>query len=127
MDISAIQRRISMIRKMEAENKIRKDTLKQALEADGVYEAENKAAKEAASKKKLAKDAIYNQPANKAILEDILVDTEEINTLKEILSHELIDYLQKNGGRAEIEDESGDAVKFKFLVKLLPKGFTEQP
>lgn len=127
MEIATIQRRISMIRKLEEENKIRKDTLKQALESDRVYVEANQAAKETAGKKKLAKDAIFNQPNNRAILEDIQVDTEEINTLKDILNHELVEWYQQNGGKAEIEDESGELVKFKLLVKLLPKGFVEQP
>lgn len=127
MDIAAIGRRISLIRKLEEENKVRKDTLKQALESDVAYVEANKAVKEVSTKRKLAKDAILNQPANRAILEDIQVDTEEIATLKEILSAELVDVFAKNGGKAEIPDESGELVKFKFLVKLLPKGFTDQP
>ena len=126
MNIAAVSRRIGMIRKLEDENKIRKDTLKQALEGDEAYQTATKDAKEAASRKKIARDQIWSQSENRSILEDIKVDTEEIKTLKEILDHELFEYFRLNGIN-EIADDSGDLVKFKLIAKLFPKGFTDRP
>jgi len=126
MELSTIQRRIGMIRKLEEEIKIAKETLKQSLEDDQSYVAANTTAKEAANKKKVIKDQIWNQDSNRALLEDVKVNTEEIATLQEILNAELIDYARANN-TDEIQDESGNTIKFKMFVKLQRPGFTEQP
>ncbi len=125
MNIATIQRRIGMIQKFQDESRIAKDTLKQTLEDDPSYREAQLAAKETASKKKQIKDQIWAQPGNKALLEDIKVNNEEIATLQTILNSELADYYFKNG-KEEIEDESGTPIRFKLIAKLLPRGFTEQ-
>jgi len=126
MDIGTIQRRIGMILKFQEENKIAKDTLKQALDEDEPYHQANQELKEIAAKKKVLKDQIWAQPANKALLEDIKVNNDEVKTLQDILNHELLDFYQKNGS-FEIEDALGNPIKFKLIAKLFPKGFIEQP
>ena len=126
MDTSTIQRRIGMIEKLQQEIKIAKDALRQTLEDDGQYKSVNEEAKQATQKKKVIKDQIWNQPANRALLEDVKVNTEEINTLQDILNAELVDYAQKNN-TDEIEDESGNIIKFKIVAKLKPRGYVEQP
>lgn len=127
MDIATIQRRIGMIQKLQEEIKIAKGALKQVLEDDSAYKTVAEEAKQAASKKKQIKDQIWGSQANRALLEDIKVNTEEITTLQDILNQELVDYYHANGGKQEIEDESGNPIKFKVIVKLFPQGFTEQP
>lgn len=126
VDTSTIQRRISMIRKLEEEIKVAKDALKQALENDSAYVTANDEAKTTTNKKKVIKDQIWNQDGNRALLEDVKVNTEEIATLQEILNAELIDYARTNN-TDEIQDESGNTIKFKMIVKLQRPGFTEQP
>lgn len=126
MEISTIQRRIAMIQKLQEEIKIAKDALRQSLEDDENYVAVNTTAKDTASKKKVIKDQIWNQPQNRALLEDVKVNGEEIKTLQEILNPELIEYAQKNN-TDEIEDESGNMIKFKLIAKLQQRGYIEQP
>jgi len=126
MELSTVQRRIAMIRKLEEEIKIAKETLKQTLDDDQGYVAANTTAKDAANKKKVIKDQIWNQDSNRALLEDVKVNTEEINTLQDILNQELLEYARANN-TDEIQDEAGNTIKFKVIVKLQRPGFTEQP
>jgi hypothetical protein len=114
-----MQRRISLIQKLQAEIAVARDSLKQVLEEDPRYGEANRAAKEAAAKKKLIKVEIHAQAEYQKLQEDIKVDTEEIATLQEILNTELADYYYKSG-KTEIDDESGTPVKFKVVVKLFP-------
>ena len=121
-----IQRRIAMIQKLQEEVKIAKDALRQALEDDAQYVTANTDAKDAAGKKKVIKDQIWNQPQNRALLEDVKVNGEEIATLQQILNQELVEYARANN-TDEIEDESGNVIKFEIIAKLRPRGYTEQP
>jgi hypothetical protein len=120
MDFSSIQKKIDQIEKLEEENKISKEMLKAELENDESYVQVSNTVKEANKKKKSVKETILLQEDNKKIVEDIKENTEEISTLKEILSTELIDLYQKQKVE-EIPDPTGFPRKFKVLVRLLPK------
>ena len=126
MDTSTIQRRIAMIEKLSQEIKIAKDALKQTLDDDAQYKTVNDEAKQSIQKKKVIKDQIWAQPANRALLEDVKVNAEEIATLQDILNAELVEYAQKNN-TDEIEDESGNIIKFKIIARLKARGYVEQP
>lgn len=120
MDISSIQKRIKMIEDLEAENRTSKDILDSQLEADGVYQEAAKEAKQKALDKKSARDRVLSDAGNQKVISDIKANQEEIATLKEILSTELVDFYNKSK-QDEIDDGSGVARKFKFSVKLMPK------
>lgn len=125
MDIATIVRRISLIQKYKEEIKIAKEALKQALEDDESYVTLDKEAKEANLKKKQAKDLVWNIPANRKLRDDILANTEEINTLQEILNEELMQYYQEHN-TDEIIGEDGQPIKFKVVVKLLSRSGEER-
>ena len=121
MEISTIRKRISMIEELEEENKKSKELLKSALENDAEYEEAAREAKEVLSKRRRIKERIIEEPGNKKVVEDIKANKEEIDTLQEILSLELVEYYSKEK-TDQIEDSNGEQRKFKLVVKLLPKG-----
>lgn len=120
MDLSSIQKRIIAIEKLEEENKINKEMLKNELESDNAYMEAANALKEAQTKKKLIKEEIIAIPANKELLDNINGNLEEITTSKEILTGELIQYYQAHK-TDEITDAGGQLRKFKVSATLLPK------
>ncbi len=120
MDISSIQKRIKMIEDLEGENRTLKDMIDSQLEADGVYQEAAKEAKQKGLEKKSARDRVLSDPGNQKTISDMKANQEEIATLKEILSTELVDFYNKSK-QDEIDDGSGVARKFKFSVKLMPK------
>jgi len=121
MDLSVIKERISIIEKLEQDNKKSKELLNSALENDKAYTQVADEAKSAARKKKELRDAIYIQEGNAKLAEDIRENLDEIKTLREILSVELMSFYEKNK-TDEITDSDGEKRKFKFNVKLMPKG-----
>lgn len=121
MDLSVIKERISIIEKLEEENKKAKELLKSTLENNKAYTEVAETAKSAARKKKELRDAVFAQEGNAKLAEDIRENLDEIKTLREILSVELMSFYEKNK-TDEITDQDGEKRKFKFAVKLLPKG-----
>ena len=115
MDIATIQKRIDTLEKLEAEVKTSKEMLNGELDNEEEYVQASEENKAAVTKRKQIKDQILSRGANQKILIDIKENQEEIQTLKEILSAELMEYYQKNN-----TDEVGDR-KFKVSVRLLPR------
>ena len=109
-----------MIDDLDEENKKSKELLKSALDNDTEYEQVAREAKEVLSKRRRIKEKIMEEPGNKKVSEDIKANKEEIETLQEILSAELVEYYTKNK-TDQIEDSSGVQRKFKLVVKFLPK------
>lgn len=125
MDITVIQRRIGMVEKFKEEIKIAKEALKNELDNDPAYLEANQIAKDAALKKKQVKDLIWGQAHARKLLDDVAANTEEINTLQEILNDELMQYYQEHKTN-EIEKENGELIKFKLIAKLQNKtGFED--
>jgi hypothetical protein len=120
MNISQIQKRIDQIDKLELENKTSQDFLKGELENDESYVDTDMKSKEAAKNKKRVKDEILNREANKEMSAKIKDNAEEILTLKEILSLELMQ-LYQSSKTDFVEDSTGEQRKFKLVAKLLPK------
>jgi hypothetical protein len=119
MDLEMIRTRMAQIEDLEAEVKKAKELLKSELENDEPYRDAVQKAKEATAQRKQLKEMVFASNNNQSMLEDIKADTEEINTLKEILSAELFEYYgQKKTD--EIQDKNGQMRKFKVTVKLLP-------
>ena len=117
---SALPRRISMIEKYKAENKIAKETLKAALADSPEYEAAVAEVQAATQKKKQIKDQIWASADHQALVWKIKENQEEIATLEEILTTELMQLFQTQN-IDQVADENGEPRKFKVLVKLLPK------
>ena len=123
--VNSTPRRISRLEKFREENRIAKETLKAALEEDAEYQAAAQDAKAAAQKKKQIKDQIWASADHQALLAKIKENAEEIATLEEILTAELMQIYQDQN-IDEVPDESGEPRKFKVSVKILPKGFSKQ-
>lgn len=118
---TTVPRRIALIEKYQEEIRIAKETLKVELDDSPEYKEAELAAKEANRKKKQIKDEIWGKPSNRSLRDDIQANTEEIATLQEILSAELMQIFQEKNVD-EVPDENGQLRKFKVTVKLLPKG-----
>ncbi len=115
MDISTIQKRIEQLEKFEEEVKIAREMLKGELENEEVYLETVEEVKAAVAKRKQIKDEILGKGPNQKVLAEIKENQDEISTLKEILSAELMEFYQANN-----TDEIADR-KFKINVRLLPK------
>lgn len=117
MDLNVIKERIGIIERLEQENKVSRELIKSALDNSDAYKTAAEKAKETATEKKRIKDTIMSDPANNSAVESIKENMEEISTLKEILSAELMEYYQEKK-TDEIEAADGTARKFKISIKL---------
>ena len=120
MGIEGIQKRIALIEKYEEEIRVAKEMLKGELENSPEYLQSEEEVKEVQNKKKKIKEEILASGPNQKLTADIKHNTEEIATLREILSAELVQVF-KESDTDEIQDASGEARKFKVSIKLAPK------
>lgn len=120
MDIATIQKRIDLLEKYQEEVKNAKDMLQGELDNSDEYLKVADEVKEIAQKRKQIKDEILATGPNQKLLADIKSNTEEISTLKEILSVELVQVYTENKSD-EFNDANGEPRKFKLSVRLLPK------
>ncbi len=126
MDLEMIKTRMAQIEDLEQEVRKAKELLKSELENDEAFQEASQKAKEANQEKKRLRDAVYASNNSQNLIEDIKANSEEINTLREILSPELMEYhTQKKTD--EIEDKNGEVRKFKIIVRLEPrKGYDKR-
>jgi len=115
MDIETIRKRIEQLEKLQEEVKISKDMLKGELENDLSYLEAAEEVKAATQKRKQLKDALLGTGPNQEVAATIKENSEEIATLKEILSAELMQAYQESNS-----DEIAGR-KIKVMVRLLPK------
>jgi len=102
------------------ENKVARGALKNELENDTDYLAACDEVKAALEKRKRIREAIWAKQETQKLVSDIKENKEELNTLEEILSAELVDYY-KESDSDEIIDADGQKRRFKISVKILPK------
>ncbi|MEI8143706.1 MAG: hypothetical protein WCG48_03790 [Candidatus Berkelbacteria bacterium] len=120
MEIETIKKRIARLEQLQEEVRINKEMLKGELENDDIYLEIAKEVKAAVAKRKQKKDEILSHGPNQEVVKNIKEDVEEISTLKEILSAELMEFYNEKKVD-ELMDASGQLRKFQVLVKLLPK------
>lgn len=126
MDIKSMQKRIASIEELRGEARTAQEAIKNTLENDSTYQEAVREAKEINTKKKRLKDDILNQAENREFVEKIRDIKDEINTLEELLSYELMEYSQANNTDI-IEGNDGSVRKFKIVVRLLPgRGFDSE-
>ncbi len=126
MDIASIQKRIASIEQLKDDAKVANEAIKNALDNDAAYQTSLKEAKDINAKKKRIKDDILNQAENREFVEKIKDIKEEIATLEELLSYELVEYAQKNNTDM-IQGDDGLVRKFKIHVRLVPgRGFDSE-
>lgn len=120
MDRQQIIERLQKLDDLNGKIKVAKEMLADALDNDATYQEVEDVAKQASDKKKKLTNEIYNLPENRKAVDEVKVAREEIATLKEILSEELIEY--RNQHKTEsIEGPDGQMRVFKFSVKLSAK------
>lgn len=115
VDIAMIQKRIDQLEKLKEEVKISKEMLKGELENDLSYLETVEEVKAAVQKRKQIKDELLGKGPNQEVVANIKNNLEEIATLNEILSAELMQVYQENQ-----TDEVANR-KFKITAKLMPK------
>ncbi len=121
MDVSQIQKRIEAVENLQREIRDAKQMLKEELENDDRYLEADQEVSELATKKKRIKEEIESSGSNKKLLQEIKDNKEELDTLREILSAELMQiYTEKKTD--VITDINGDIRKFKISVKLMRGG-----
>ncbi len=120
MDLSIIRERMEQLESLKEENKVAREALRNELENDNDYQAVCEEFKAVADKRKRFRETIWSKPETQKLILDIKENREEINTLEEILSSELMEYYSEKKVD-EIEDRTGEARKFKVSVKLMPK------
>lgn len=118
MDLEMIRTRMSQIDELEEENRKAKELMKDQLENDETFQDANIKSKEALKEKRRIKDTVLAESQN--LIEDIRANNDEIKTLKEILSAELVEYHEKKK-TDEIADKKGETRKFKIIVRFIPK------
>jgi len=118
MDLSTVQKRIEQLEKLQEEVKISREMLKGELENEPEFVEASDEAKAVTQKRKQIKFEILARGPNQQILATIKENQEEINTTKEILSAELMEYYEESK-----TDEFADR-KFKVEATLLPKKFS---
>ena len=120
MDLAKIHERMGQVESYKEKNKIARLTLKEELEINEEYQKVGEQLKALLEKRKRIKNEIWTQIENQKLVSDIKENKEELDTLEEILSSELMEYYQENKA-TEIEDSSGEKRQFKLVAKLLPK------
>ena len=118
MDLEMIRNRMSQIDDLEEENRKAKELMKDQLDNDEGYQEAATKSKEALKEKRRLKDSVLSESQN--LIEDIRANNDEIKTLKEILSAELVEYHEKKK-TDEIEDSKGMVRKFQIIVRVVPK------
>jgi len=115
MDIETIRKRIEQVEKLQEEIKISKEMLKGELENEMNYLEAAEAVKAAVLKRKVIKEEILGTGPNQEVSAGIKENSDELKTLKEILSAELQEYHEKS--------HTDEVVGRKFVLsaKLLPK------
>ena len=120
MDLSIIRERMQQLETLKDENKIARESLKNELENDTDYLACCEELRAVLDKRKRIREAIWAKTETQKIVADIKENNEEIGSLQDILSVELMEYYSEKKVD-EIEDSSGEQRKFKVTVKILPK------
>lgn len=120
MEITTIHKRMKEMETFKEQNKVAREALRNELENNNEYLAVCEEVKAVLDKRKRIRDAIWAKTETQKLVSDIKENKEELSTLEEILSSELVDYY-KEKDTDEITDADGDPRRFKIMVKLLPK------
>jgi hypothetical protein len=120
MPTENVKKRILEVESFKEKNKTARDALKNELENSPEYFSACEEVKAALLKKKRIKDEIWAKTETQQLIFDIKENKEELDTLEEILSAELMDFYKESGSDT-IEDDNGEPRKFKIIARLLPK------
>ena len=120
MDLSIIRERLGQVETLRQENKIARQALQNELDNETEYTQVCEELKAVLDKRKRIRETIWSKPETQKIILDIKENREELSTLQEILSTELMEYYSESKSD-EIEDHNGEKRKFKLTIKFAPK------
>jgi len=119
MEITTIHKRMVEVENYKKENKVAREAMKNELENNPSYLEICEEVKVATEKRNRLKAEILAKPEIEKLTFDIHENKEEIDTLEEILSAELMEYCKD--GKKEIEDPDGEKREIKLIAKIMPK------
>ena len=120
MDLSIIRERLGQVETLRQENKIARQALQNELDNETEYTQVCEELKAVLDKRKRIRETIWSKPETQKLILDIKENREELSTLQEILSTELMEYYSESKSD-EIEDHNGEKRKFKLTIKFAPK------
>lgn len=120
MDVAKIHTRIAEVDKLKEANRISRQTLKDELENSDEYRAACDALTAAQRRKKEIKEQIMAGEEMDKLTHLIKENNEELSTIEEILTTELMEYVQVNN-ETQIPDIDGEPRKIKLIAKIMPK------
>jgi len=115
-----VPRRIEQIETLEKENREARSMLKESLENDPIYLEAIEEVRSATLKRQKIKNEILVKIENQKIQAEVKENIEELGTLRDILSSELMKVYQEKQ-TDEIVDQFGETRKFKIIAKLMPR------
>lgn len=118
MDSAAIQKRLELLEKSEAEYKTKKEMLQDALKSDEELLTLEDKMKDARTRYAAQKQALLGEPDNRKIMDDLKDLSQEIKDTKKLLGDELIAYFMKNQS-LEYIDPSGQKRRFSVSAKFV--------
>ncbi|MEI6477683.1 MAG: hypothetical protein WCO52_01730 [bacterium] len=118
MDSAAIQKRLDLLEKSEAEFKTKKDMLNDSLKSDEELITLEDKMKDARQRYTAQKQALLNEPENRKLMDDLKDLTQEIKDTKKLLGDELIAYFMKNQ-TLEYVTPSGEKKRFSVSAKFV--------
>lgn len=119
MEIVTIHKRMIEVENYKKENKVAREAMKSELENNSTYLEICEEVKVATEKRNRLKTEILAKPEVEKLVFDIHENKEEIDTLEEILSAELMEYCKD--GKKEIEDPDGEKREIKLFAKIMPR------
>lgn len=120
MELTSIHKRMTEVENYKNENKVAREALKDELENNPEYIKACEEVEATVEKRKRIKDEILAKAETQKLITEIKENKEELDTLEEILSTELMEYHIETKAD-EIEDADGEKRQFKIIAKLLPK------
>ena len=117
MDSAAIQKRLELLDKSEAEYKTKKEMLQDSLKSDEELIALEDKMKDARQRYSAQKQALMNEPDNQKLTADLKDLAIEIKDTKKLLGDELIAYFMANN-TLEYIDPSGAKRRFTVSAKF---------
>ena len=118
MDSAAIQKRLDMLEKSEAEYKTKKEMLQDALRSDEELITLEDKLKDSKQRFTSQKQALMNEPDNRKLLADMKDLSIEIKDTKKLLGDELIAYFMQNQS-LEYITPAGEKKRFSVSAKFV--------
>jgi cell pole-organizing protein PopZ len=113
-----IIKRLKIIQDLTEELNVLREQYQDALENDPQYQEIQQKTTEFKDETKEEKEKVLSNSTYSNIADSMKEKKKEINEIKEVLAHELVDYYRENG-TLEFTDHNGNVKKIKFSARLV--------